>query len=83
MAVICGLSSLVVTKENEYTLIMRFGKLTVLKQRTGLSFKVPFLGQRTDTFLRKFFCMIWQRRMSSQRIRKTMIARQLCIMADQ
>ena len=43
VAVICGLSSLVVTKENEYTLIMRFGKIN---------------------------CMIWQRRMSSQRIRK-------------
>ena len=27
VAVICGLSSLVVTKENEYTLIMRFGKI--------------------------------------------------------
>ena len=31
VAVICGLSSLVVTKENEYTLIMRFGKINSIK----------------------------------------------------
>ena len=33
VAVICGLSSLVVTKENEYTLIMRFGKINSIKTR--------------------------------------------------
>ena len=43
VAVICGLSSLVVTKENEYTLIMRFGKINSIKTEAGLSFKVPFL----------------------------------------
>ena len=43
VAVICGLSSLVVTKENEYTLIMRFGKINNIKTEAGLSFKVPFL----------------------------------------
>ena len=57
VAVICGLSSLVVTKENEYTLIMRFGKINSIKTANR-------------HFQRKFFCMIWQRRMSSQRIRK-------------
>ena len=39
VAVICGLSSLVVTKENEY----RFGKINSIKTEAGLSFKVPFL----------------------------------------
>ena len=43
VAVICGLSALVVTKENEYTLIMRFGKINSIKTEAGLSFKVPFL----------------------------------------
>ena len=43
VAVVCGLSSLVVTKENEYTLIMRFGKINSIKTDAGLSFKVPFL----------------------------------------
>ena len=42
VAVICGLSSLVVTKENEYTLIMRFGKINSIKTEAGLR-------QRTDT----------------------------------
>ena len=45
VAVICGLSSLVVTKENEYTLIMRFGKINSIKTEAGLSFKVPFLDR--------------------------------------
>lgn len=69
VAVICGLSSLVVTKENEYTLIMRFGKINSIKTEAGLSFKVPFLDSE-QTLQRKFFCMIWWHRMSSQRIRK-------------
>ncbi|MFQ9547934.1 MAG: hypothetical protein ACLRZ6_08930 [Lachnospiraceae bacterium] len=58
VAVICGLSSLVVTKENEYTLIMRFGKLTVLKQRLDC-FKVPFLDSE-QTLPKEILCMIWR-----------------------
>ena len=30
-------------KGNEYTLIMRFGKINSIKTEAGLSFKVPFL----------------------------------------
>lgn len=43
VAAVCGLSSLVVTKENEYTLIMRFGKIDSIKTEAGLSFKLPFV----------------------------------------
>ena len=43
LAVIGALMSLVVTKENEYTLIMRFGKIDSIETEEGLSFKVPFL----------------------------------------
>lgn len=43
LAVIGALMSLVVTKENEYTLIMRFGKIDSIETESGLSFKVPFL----------------------------------------
>ena len=43
LAVIGALMSLVVTKENEYTLIMRFGKIDSIETEAGLSFKVPFL----------------------------------------
>ena len=43
LAVIGALMSLVVTKENEYTLIMRFGKIDSIETKSGLSFKVPFL----------------------------------------
>lgn len=42
-AAVCGLASLVVTKENEYTLIMRFGKIDSIKTEAGLSFKIPFV----------------------------------------
>ena len=37
------LLSMVVTAENEYTLIMRFGKIDRVKSTAGLSLKVPFL----------------------------------------
>lgn len=36
-------SSLVVTRENEYTLIMRFSKIGRIEKEAGLSFKIPFL----------------------------------------
>lgn len=37
------LLSLVVTKEDEYTLLMRFGKISRVESKAGLSFKIPFL----------------------------------------
>lgn len=44
LAVIIGLSStLVVTYENEYTLIKRFGKIDYIIDEPGPSFKIPFI----------------------------------------
>ncbi len=37
------LSSMVVTRENEYTLIMRFAKIGRIETEAGLSFKIPFI----------------------------------------
>lgn len=41
-------SSLVVTKENEYTLVRQFGKVQYIVEEPGLSLKIPFV-QTTDT----------------------------------
>ena len=41
-------NSMVVTAENEYTLIKQFGKIERIIDKAGLSFKVPFI-QSTDT----------------------------------
>ena len=43
-----GASSIVVTKENEYSLIRQFGKIDHVVSEAGLSFKVPFI-QSVDT----------------------------------
>ena len=40
--------SMVVTHENEYTLIKQFGKIDYVISEPGLSFKIPFL-QTADT----------------------------------
>ena len=40
---IVGLSSLVVTEEDEYTLVRQFGKVEKIESEAGLSFKVPFI----------------------------------------
>lgn len=40
---IIGLSSLVITNENEYSLIRQFGKVNHVVTDAGISFKVPFL----------------------------------------
>lgn len=48
-AAICiGLSSMVVTQENEYTLIRQFGKIDHVESEAGLSFRIPFI-QTADT----------------------------------
>jgi len=41
-------NSMVVTAENEYTLVKQFGKIERIIDKAGLSFKVPFI-QSTDT----------------------------------
>lgn len=47
-ALIVGLSSIVVTQENEYSLIRQFGKVDHVVEEAGVSFKVPFI-QTVDT----------------------------------
>ena len=42
-ALFFGLSSLVVTKENEYKVIRQFGKIDHVETQAGLSFKIPFV----------------------------------------
>ena len=48
IAVVVLLNSMVVTKENEYTLIKEFGKVERIVPNAGLSFMIPFI-QTTDT----------------------------------
>lgn len=40
---IVGCSSIVVTNEDEYTLIRQFGKISTIRDEAGLSFKTPFI----------------------------------------
>lgn len=46
--IITGLSSIVVTQENQYSLIRQFGKIDHVVSEAGISFKVPFV-QSADT----------------------------------
>ncbi len=48
VALIVLANSMVVTAENEYTLVKQFGKIEYVIDEAGLSFKVPFI-QSTDT----------------------------------
>ena len=48
VALIVLANSMVVTAENEYTLVKQFGKIERIVDKAGLSFKVPFI-QSTDT----------------------------------
>lgn len=47
-AIIVGSSSIVVTNENEYSLIRQFGKVDHVVSEAGVSFKIPFI-QSVDT----------------------------------
>lgn len=47
-ALFVGLSCMVVTQENEYTLIRQFGKIDHVESEAGLSFRIPFI-QTADT----------------------------------
>ncbi len=51
IAIIVLSNSLVITKENEYTLVKQFGKIEKIVPDAGLSFKVPFI-KTTDTLHR-------------------------------
>ncbi|MCM1468089.1 MAG: protease modulator HflC [Alistipes sp.] len=43
LVIMLGLSSIVVTYEDEYTLIRQFGKISSIRSEAGLSFKIPFV----------------------------------------
>lgn len=45
---ITGASSIVITKENEYSLVWQFGKIDHVVSEAGVSFKIPFV-QSADT----------------------------------
>lgn len=48
LALILGMSSIVITNRNEYKLIRQFGKVVRVVEKEGISFKVPFV-QEVDT----------------------------------
>lgn len=48
VAVIVGSSSIVITNENEYSLVRQFGRIDHVVSEAGVSFKVPFI-QSVDT----------------------------------
>ena len=50
-ALFLGLSSLVITKENEYKVIRQFGKIDHVQTEAGISFKIPFI--QTESSLPK------------------------------
>ena len=54
-AVFLGLSSLVITRENEYKVIRQFGKIDHVQTEAGISFKVPFI--QTESSLPKQILM--------------------------
>lgn len=43
LIIVTGLSSLVITKENEYKVIRQFGKIDHVQTEAGISFKIPFI----------------------------------------
>lgn len=49
IALVLVFSSLVVTAENQYTLVRQFGKISRVIDQPGLSMKIPFI-QTTDTY---------------------------------
>ena len=45
---VAGASSIVITRENEYSLVRQFGKIDHVVSEAGISFKIPFI-QSVDT----------------------------------
>lgn len=43
LVILLGLSSIVITYEDEYSLIRQFGKISSIRSEAGISFKVPFI----------------------------------------
>ena len=38
-----GITSIIVTKENEYKVVRQFGKIAHVETKAGISFKIPFI----------------------------------------
>lgn len=68
-----GLSSIVVTNEDEYTLIRQFGKISTIRSEAGLSFKLPFI-QSVDKLPKKILIYDLKQSDVITRDKKTMIA---------
>lgn len=49
---VAGASSIVITRENEYSLVRQFGKIDHVVSEAGVSFKIPFI-QSVDTLPRQ------------------------------
>lgn len=43
LLLIVGASSIVITNENEYSLVRQFGKIDHVVDQAGISFKIPFI----------------------------------------
>ena len=61
---IIGSSSIVVTNENEYSLIRQFGKVDHVVSSAGVTFKIPFV-QSVDKLPKEICSMICLPPMSS------------------
>lgn len=59
---ILGANCLVITNENQYSLIRRFGKIDYVIDQAGVSFKLP-LSRAWTLYPRKLCCMICPPRM--------------------
>ncbi len=70
---ICGMSSVVVTQEDEYTLVRQFGEIKSIRDEAGLSFKVPFV-QSVDTLPNKLLIYDMAQSNVITKDKKTMIA---------
>lgn len=70
---ICGMSSVVITQEDEYSLIRQFGEVKAIRGEAGLSFKLPFV-QSVDALPKQL--MIYDMAQSNviTKDKKTMIA---------
>lgn len=43
VALFLGITSIIVTKENEYKVVRQFGKIAHVETKAGISFKIPFI----------------------------------------
>lgn len=79
---IIGSSSIVVTNENEYSLIRQFGKVDHVVSTAGVTFKIPFV-QSVDKLPKEILLYDLSSSDVITSDKKTMILRQLHFMADQ